>query len=183
MTEQPRLFDTEPEPWELDDAAQQRVASVVFTEGVAGPYDYAVPADLAADVEPGRRVKAPLGRGNRLSEGWCVAVETKAHLGRALKEIHSVVDPLPLLDRGLLELTRWMAEYYLCDWGQAIQCAVPAGVRHQAGTREVTLLSVPTHVAARLTQLKLPKKQAAALKILAAARSPMTLEQLASAVE
>ena len=41
----------------------------------------------------------------------------------------------------MLRLTRWMADYYLCPWGQVLEAVVPAGVRHQAGTRDVTLLS------------------------------------------
>ena len=82
-----------------------------------------------------------------------------------------------------MELTQWLADYYLCDWGQAIECAVPSGVRHQAGTREVVLLSVPTSVAARLTQLKLPQKQAHALKLLAGSSRPLTAHQLAKAAD
>ena len=34
-----------------------------------------------------------------------------------------------------------MAEYYVCSWGQALDAAVPAGVRNQAGTRVGTFLA------------------------------------------
>jgi primosomal protein N' len=43
------------------------------------------------------------------------------------------------------------------------------------------LLSVPTRVSARITQLKLPAKQLHALKILAASPEPLTAQQLAAA--
>ena len=33
----------------------------------------------------------------------------------------------------MLRLTRWMADYYLCPWGQVLEAVVPAGVRHDAG--------------------------------------------------
>jgi len=34
-----------------------------------------------------------------------------------------------------MKLTRWMADYYLCGWGQVLHAVVPAGVRDRAGTR------------------------------------------------
>ncbi len=179
MTHQSQLFDTAPEPWEVDDAAHAHVATVVLTEGPGGAFDYAVPERLVGEVQPGRRVRVPFGRSNRAVVAWCVEVGGKAHTGRPLKEVRGVVDEQPLLDDSLLELTKWLADYYLCDWGQAIECAVPSGVRKQAGTREIVLLHVPTNVAAKLTQLELPKKQAAALKVLAASSKPLTAEQLA----
>ena len=64
----------------------------------------------------------------------------------------------------MLRLTRWMADYYLCPWGQVLEAVVPAGVRHQAGTRDVTLLSVAPEVAARIGELKLSAKQAEVLQ-------------------
>ena len=36
----------------------------------------------------------------------------------------------------MLRLTEWMADYYLCPWGQVLDAVVPAGVRWQAGTRD-----------------------------------------------
>ena len=34
-----------------------------------------------------------------------------------------------------MRLTRWMADYYLCGWGQVLNAVVPAGARDKAGTR------------------------------------------------
>ena len=42
----------------------------------------------------------------------------------------------------MLELTQWIAERYLCGWGQVLQTVVPAGVKNKAGTRLVTELSL-----------------------------------------
>ena len=55
-----------------------------------------------------------------------------------------------------------MAEYYLCPWAQVLEAVVPAGVRFQAGTREVTLLTLAPEFAAGFSQLELPAKQAEA---------------------
>jgi hypothetical protein len=63
-TGQRELFDSQP-AWEEDDARQGIVATVVLPDGVDKPLDYLVPEALAAAVEPGKRVRVPLGRGNR----------------------------------------------------------------------------------------------------------------------
>lgn len=60
MNQQRDLFDTRPPPWELDDAADGFVATVVFAEGLDGEFDYLVPDTLRADVSPGQRLQVPL---------------------------------------------------------------------------------------------------------------------------
>src|SRR4029450_894972 len=48
-----------------------------------------------------------------------------------LKELVEILDETPLLTPALLQLTRWIAEYYLCPWGQVLKAAVPEGFRVQ----------------------------------------------------
>jgi primosomal protein N' (replication factor Y) (superfamily II helicase) len=185
-THQQTLFDTEPPPWEVDDAEQQLVATVVFADGPPGEFDYLVPEGFAAADHPerqlaaGERVRVPLGRSNRSVVGYCVAVGYKPPGGRKLKTVARVLDRQPLISPSILRLTQWMADYYLCPWGQVLEAVVPAGVKYQAGTREVTLLSVSPEVAAQLTMLKLPPKQAAALQLLADSDRPLSVHELAA---
>ncbi len=178
---QQELFQPEPPPWEVDDAEERLVATVVLAEPPHGPFDYLVPQRFCSTIAPGKRVRVPLGRGNRGVTGWCVQIEHRRSGERSLKEVRGIVDDRPLLTSAMLRLTEWIADYYLCPWGVAMDAVVPAGVRGAAGTRETAFLSVPTHVAARLTQLKLPVKQALALKLLAASPEPLTPQQLAAA--
>lgn len=183
---QQSLFDAEPPEWELDAQSTRLVATVVLPTGPPGEFDYAVPDAMADErqpetlVEPGRRVRAPLGRGNRPVVGYCVAIDSKAvSPTRPLKELKAVIDPVSLVSPAMLRLTRWMADRYLTPWGQVLEAVVPSGVRGRAGTRDVTLLSVPTAVAARLTTLELPPKQAEVLKTLAGSSKPLSIKQLA----
>jgi primosomal protein N' (replication factor Y) len=108
-------------------------------------------------------------------------VQTRTVVAKNLKSVHSLIDQRTLLSAAMLRLTRWMADYYLCSWGQVLETVVPAGVRQQAGTRETVLLSVRREVAARLTQLELPEKQRRILTYLAASPKPLSLQQLAAA--
>ena len=182
---QQSLFETDPAPWEVDDQAQRAVATIVFSEGPQGEFDYLIPPEFReADngelmLEPGRRVEVPLGRGNRRIVGYCIAVHLKSS-GRRLKEVNTVLDPARLLSPAMLRLAGWMADYYMCPLGQVLDGIIPAGVRHQAGTREVKLLSVPTRVLAQMTKLKLPKKQAEVLQLLATSAKPLTAAQVAA---
>jgi len=180
---QATLFDAEPDPWQLDAAHEVLAACVAFTEQPWGPYDYAVPANLAAKLKPGQRVQVPLGRGNRAMVGYCTGVANKPVGRRPLKPIGRVVDEQPLLSPAMLRLAEWMAEYYLCPLGQVLQAIVPAGVRGKAGTREMTFLTVPPAVREQLAagSLKLGEKQMDALRVLAASPRPLTPPELAQA--
>ncbi len=177
--QQRHLFDTEPDPWDLDDQSQRRIASVVFLNGPQQEFDYLVPDALCDRVEAGCRVRAPLGRGNRSVTGYCVRVDSRPLGRRPLKPLAEVIDRRSLLSPAMLRLTRWIADYYLCGWAQVLEAVVPAGVRGKAGTRPTTLLSLDTETAARLTQLDLPPKQAAVMKVLAEAGRPLTPGELA----
>src|SRR5262245_48706116 len=118
-------------------------ADIVFDRPLDHAYTYAVPTELEATVGVGKRVEAPFGRGDHATVGYCVRVHSSAPL-RPVKSLVRVVDDEALLTDSLLRLTRWMADYYLCGWGQVLQAVLPAGVRHQAGTRaSVIVEAVP----------------------------------------
>ena len=140
-----------------------------------------MPSSLASAVAVGKRVCVPLGRGNRGLTAWCVNVQYGRVGTRPLKEVSAVLDDQPLLTPSMLRLTGWISEHYLCPWGVALEAVIPAGVRTAAGTRATAYLSVPTRIAARITQLDLPAKQLHALKLLAASPEPLTAQQLAAA--
>ena len=105
---QSSLFDTEPDPWDLDSAEEKLVAEIVFAEAPYGPYDYSVPASMSGKLRPGQRVQVSLGQQREPKTGYCVAVGVK-ELRRPLKPIKALVDIEPLLAEGMLKLTRWMA--------------------------------------------------------------------------
>src|SRR5947207_10573262 len=114
-------------------------ADVVFDRPLDHAFTYAVPPDLAARVGPGKRVRAPFGRGDKTVVGYCVRVHDTPP-GREAKALLAVLDDQPLLTDDLLRLTRWMADYYICAWGQVLTAVVPAGARDRAGTRNRTFL-------------------------------------------
>lgn len=185
--QQKSLFDTEPAPWELDQKDDWLVARVAFSEAPFGPYDYLVPNKLRENLKKGMRVHVPLGR-NRAMKGYCVDLinsTRRTELDVAvskMKDVLRIADEQRLIDERMLELAKWIGEYYICPLGVALETVVPGGVRTKAGTRESLYLSVPIHVAAKATQLKLPKVQAKIIWTLMNSLEPLTIQQLAEKV-
>jgi primosomal protein N' (replication factor Y) len=184
MSNQQRtLFDVGPPAEEADDPSLRRIVSVIFPTGPAKEFDYLVPDALAEKVAVGRRVRVPFGAGDRLVVGYCVRVETRAVGRRRLKPVREVVDVQTLLPPAMLQLTHWIADHYLCDWGQVLEAVVPAGVRTKAGTRPAVLLALAAELSGPLDALHLPAKQAAVLRVLAASPEPMLSAELMRAAK
>ncbi len=111
-------------------------ADVVFDRPLDHAYTYAVPASLTAQIGVGKRVEVPFGKGGKATAGFCVRVtDVEPTSGYEIKSITRVLDDDAIVDEHLMKLTRWMADYYLCGWGQVLHAVVPAGVRDNAGTR------------------------------------------------
>src|SRR5262245_55002853 len=102
-------------------------AEVVFDRPLDHAYSYGVPVPLSEQAAVGKRVRAPFGRGERLTVGFCVGLSPDKP-AREVKNIVRVLDEEALLTDKLLRLTRWLADYYLCGWGQVLNAIVPAGV-------------------------------------------------------
>ena len=81
----------------------------------------------------------------------------------------------------MLRLTQWMADYYLCSWAAALEAVLPAGVRSQAGTRRVTLLSLAADAKEKIAQATLSKKQFEIVHFLTTNSKPIEPGQLARA--
>ncbi len=156
--------------------AEGPFAGVVFNRPVDQVFTYSVPSHLKGKLQTGQRVRVPLGRGNQPTIAYCVRIEARAEVepGR-VKEILEILDDPPLIDPTMLELTRWMAQYYACSWGQALDAVVPAGVKKQAGTQIRTCLIVPEEVLLARDTLKLPEKQGEILALLCRSDVPLTV--------
>lgn len=166
-------------PWEADEARWQTVATVVFAGPLDGEFDYVVPDELRSDVEPGRRLRVPLGKGNRLVEAYCVRVDDRETVAGKLKTIAHVIDVAPLLSAEMLRLTKWIGDRYLCSWGQVLEAVIPAGVRAQAGTRIKSFVTLASDFATRRPEHKLSPKQQRVVEVLATSEAPLVIDDVA----
>jgi primosomal protein N' (replication factor Y) (superfamily II helicase) len=102
------------------------LASVAIPRPVRRLFTYLVPPDLVPRCRRGVRVLVPFGR--RRLTGYLLAVrseEPEASLATPLRPVEAVLDPEPVLDETILELTRWASEYYVVSWGEMIRAALP----------------------------------------------------------
>ena len=118
-------------------------ANVAFPLSVNQVFTYGVPSELEAILQPGTRVLAPFRETRQ--EGVVVERLDETDLApKLIKNISDCLDETPTFSSELLALTKWMAEYYVCSWGAALFCAVPAAVRTQKKQKVRLLPEAPT---------------------------------------
>jgi len=142
-----------------------RFVEVAVPTPVDRVFDYAVPEPLAERAKLGHRVCVPFGKQSLI--GIVVAEKTESTLmPHQVREILEAPDDHALVNQGMLNLTKWMAEYYACSWGEALQAVLPAVVRtgRKRRTRMVLRLAhTPQETLLHAAELE-SKAQAAALK-------------------
>lgn len=111
---------------------EELFAEVAVPVPVRRTFTYRVPDLLRGEVQPGRQVTVPFGK--RQAEGFVVALSDRATM-EDVKEIRSVDGAGPLFTSELLALTRWIADYYLCSWGEVLKAALPGGIEPTAPGR------------------------------------------------
>ena len=99
---------------------------VVLPLPIDQPFSYRVPDELAGDAREGCRVLVPFGP--RRLTGLVVAVrEDGGEEAGKLKPVLDVLDDEPSFTPEMLRLTKWMADYYVCGWGEVAKAALPTG--------------------------------------------------------
>ncbi|MCX7781950.1 MAG: primosomal protein N', partial [Negativicutes bacterium] len=102
-----------------------RIAQVLVnipTRQINKCFSYSVP-DAFSFVGPGWRVWVSFG--GRETEGFVTALEEGDE--ENLKEIAAVWDDEPWFDDNMLATARWISNYYLCSFSEALRLFVPGG--------------------------------------------------------
>ena len=169
------LFDTDESQQNIKGA----VIRVAFDSGIDSVFDYLLPESLPA-ISVGQRVQVPFGRANKLQTAFCVEIlkdedQIKKSRNFKLKPVKKILDPQPLLDNQLMQLARWISEYYYCPLGQTLAAMVPAAVKTGAGQKKQKYIYIPGPKNLNPDKLT-SKKQKAIIEILTAAgaHSPNT---------
>lgn len=125
-----------------------RFVDVIFNLNINDAFTYLLPEDIPVEPIAGQRVLAPFGR--RQLTGVVISVKTETNIKNP-REIIDILDEHPLINQEMLEITRWMAEYYAAPWGQAVQLALPKGLDRRSEVR-VTVNPEGDYLAAGLTE-------------------------------
>lgn len=117
-------------------------AKIVVGLAVSGPFDYIVPEAIKEKIKVGVRVWVSFG--TRRIVGYVVGLAKKSGV-KNLKPVLELIDEQPLLTEKLLLLTKWIADYYCCSWGEAIETAIPEDLRKGKKTGDASgVLKVET---------------------------------------
>src|ERR1700731_1869526 len=86
-------------------------------------FTYAVPEALRGTLQPGSRVLVPFRK--KAMVGVVVELAENAPPGTKIREITRVLDFIPALTPKLIELTHWIAGYYLAPAGEVFRAMLP----------------------------------------------------------
>lgn len=104
------------------------LADVILPLALQGSLTYRVPATLAPQVRVGMLVIVPVKRKHYTA----IVISTReAEDQSTLRDMTSIVEPLPLVRPEQLRLWRWMAQYYMCTPGEVAKAALPAGFKDE----------------------------------------------------
>ena len=110
------------------------IARVTLEIALRREFDYAIPPELAGQVEVGTRVKVPFGHRQVMG---CVTALLEHSTHTNLRHLTGVVGKQSLITPSVLRLARWIADYYCCSPEIALKSVLPEVVRReQEGWRE-----------------------------------------------
>jgi primosomal protein N' (replication factor Y) len=112
-------------------AAESLYAEVALPLRLSQTFTYRLPLALRSDARVGARMLVPFGR--TLTTGYIVALHDSLDPALGLddveiKEAEELLDAEPLLTPEVLEITRWISDYYAAPWGEVLKAALPAGL-------------------------------------------------------
>lgn len=86
-------------------------------------FDYRIPASLAADAQPGVRVRVRFA--GRVASGYIIEVVEQSEQDAELSPLDKVISPEPVLSPGQVRLCRAVAEHWCGTFADVVRLAVP----------------------------------------------------------
>ncbi len=101
---------------------------VVLPLSLAKNYTYRVPFDLNNLVEVGKRVVVQFGK-HRIYTALISSITRQPPQAYEAKYIIDVVDDNPVVNEQQFKFWKWMSQYYMCNEGDVMAAALPAGLK------------------------------------------------------
>ncbi len=109
-----------------------KFANVVINRPIEGSFTYSIPESIKEDLKVGSVVEVSFG--NKTVIGYVVGLSDKCDIDK-IKPINSIIDKTLSIDSKMLELTKWISDYYYSSWGEAISAAIPGVLKKSASGR------------------------------------------------
>lgn len=151
-------------------------------------FTYAVEDNLANPVVVGSRVVVPLRSGREV--GVCVGLSDVSPLKRKPKPVLESPDLGPAISRSLLDVCKWMSDYYVVPLGVTLRTVLPAaltGAEDPTPSRKVQrVVKIGAEIPSLLQRDKVfarSKQQRAVFELIESLGNRTTVEQLKSQLE
>ena len=116
---------------QTQDESTPQFAQVAVPVHLQKLFTYKLPPLMQRSARVGSRVMVQLG--TKSTPAYIVALLPRLREGTSLveselKEVQELLDVDPPLTAEVLEITRWVADYYAAPWGEVMRAALPAGL-------------------------------------------------------
>jgi len=163
-----------------------RFAEVAVPLHVAQTFSYSLTPEQSIHAKPGARILVPFGR--KIRTGYIVALhdELPANIKldeSEIKEAERLVDEVPVCTPEILQLAKWVADYYASPLGEVIKATLPPGINPRSQTARRAVVKAKLRRFVRLTSAtaeKVTEKQQQVLLTLQQ-RGPLPLKELSAA--
>ncbi|WP_188371303.1 replication restart helicase PriA [Muriicola marianensis] len=100
-------------------------ADVILPIPLERLFTYRLPDGLTTELERGMRVAVPFGK-SKIYTALVYRIHKDPPVAYEAKEIHEVIDRVPLVNATQIEHWKWIASYYMCTLGEVFRTAVPS---------------------------------------------------------
>ncbi|MCF0056729.1 primosomal protein N' [Dyadobacter sp. CY356] len=109
-------------------------ADLILPVPVPRLFTYRVPRTMAEMIKVGARVIVQFGK-NRVITAVVAHIHSNPPAVYQAKYILELLDDEPIITTKQLELYNWISEYYLCNIGEVLNVALPAGLKITSQSR------------------------------------------------
>src|SRR5213082_872602 len=155
-----------------------KFARVIIDRAIRRELDYSVPESLSPRVGVGTRVRVPFRDHRALATVVALLEETKA---KGVREIEAVIGEGPTLSEPLLELARWIENYYCCPIEAVMRSLLPQVIRRaEVGWKKQQFIEIGSIVTGETMEAlrRRAPRQAELLEELRKANEPIPVAEI-----
>ncbi len=109
----------------MNDGAMQYFINVILPIPLEKLFTYSISSSEADFLQPGMRVAVPFGK-SKIYTALVYEVHNIPPVVYEAKEIHQILDDIPIVNTIQLKLWGWISQYYMCTIGEVFRSAVPS---------------------------------------------------------
>lgn len=130
-------------------------------------FQYKIPEEMLRKIEPGSRVKIPFGKGNRITNGYVIAIGNEAAYDpEKMKQILELPGESITIESKLIELAAWIRENYGSTMIQALKTVLPIKEKARIKEKKSIICNISADALAELADQAKRRHHTAKLRLL-----------------